>query len=108
MDEHAVEVGPIDVSGVIRDLMDVARVALGRDMEPPSEREAVAVIAALLAVVSERMPEELQAQDARVQAARAVLLMSAVAATSVSSGAVVAIFTDRTVPTVKCQSRPSK
>lgn len=61
---------PINLNDIARPLMDVAKVALGEGMEPLSEDETIAVFAALLAVVERRMRDDLQEQDARVQAAR--------------------------------------
>lgn len=63
--------GTADLDGVIRRLMDVAKVAVGEGMEPQlTDDETINVLAALLAVVERRMPEDLQAQDHRVQDAR--------------------------------------
>jgi hypothetical protein len=63
----------IDVSGTLRGLMDVANVALGDDMPPPSAAEAMLLLRALLATVKRVMPEDLQAQDKRVEDALGLL-----------------------------------
>ena len=61
-----------DINGTIRRLMDVAKVALADEMpEPP--RELLLLLRVLLATVGRTMPADLQAQDIRVQQARALL-----------------------------------
>ena len=70
----SVDFGTADLDGVIRRLMEVAKVAVGEGMEPPlTDEETINVLAALLAVVERRMPDDLQAQDRRVLDARAWL-----------------------------------
>lgn len=56
----------IDVNRSIRDLMDVAKVAIGQDVAQIPEADAKAALEALLALVERSMPAELQAQDRRV------------------------------------------
>lgn len=64
------DVGPINLNLIARPLLDVAKVALGDGMEHLSQEEALPLLEALLTVVEQRMPEDLQAQDRRVLDAR--------------------------------------
>lgn len=61
----------VDANKVIRDLMDVARVAV--QAHHPVTAEGLALIPALLAVIDREMPPALQEQDQRIVAARALL-----------------------------------
>ena len=63
----------IDVSGTIRELMDVARVAVMPSMGQVPKPDAIVALTGLLGLVDRSMPAELQAQDRRVLAARHVL-----------------------------------
>ena len=68
-----IELGRMDINHAIRELMDVARVALQPHMGQVGKDDARAVIAALLAMVGRSMPGYLQNQDRRVIWARTVL-----------------------------------
>ena len=54
----------------LRDLMDVAKVAIGPSMPQANPAEALVAVRGLLALVDRNMPPDLQAQDRRVAAAR--------------------------------------
>lgn len=62
-----------DINGTIRRLMDVAKVALSDKMPEPPEAELLLLLRVLLATVGRTMPADLQAEDIRVQQARALL-----------------------------------
>ena len=60
----------VDINRTLRDLMDVARVALGPDMPQAERGEAFGLLFNLLMVIDRTMPKGLQAQDPRVVAAK--------------------------------------
>lgn len=62
----------IDINAVIRDLLQVASVAVKPGMPEITEDQARAIVPALLSVIDRAMPPELQAQDRRIVAAREV------------------------------------
>lgn len=73
MTDATVHIGTININAIIRDLMDVARVAISPKVEQIPEENARAALAVLLELVDKAIPSELQRQDRRVQMARATL-----------------------------------
>ena len=73
MSSEPIHLGHVDVNAIVRDLMDVARVTVSPSMEQIPEEYVRAVLSVLLELVDNTMPGELQAQDRRVQTARATL-----------------------------------
>lgn len=65
--------GRIGVNGIIRDLLDPARVALAPHMPALPEAHARALLEALIEAVERNMPADLQRQDRRLQEAKALL-----------------------------------
>lgn len=63
---------PIDINAVVRDLLQVASVAVKPGMPEITEDQAKAIVPALLSIIDGAMPPELQAQDRRIVAAREV------------------------------------
>jgi hypothetical protein len=70
---EAVDLGRVDANAILRDLLDVAKVALGPNMPEPSSAEAIDLVKSLLATVERTMPPDLQGQDPRVREARILL-----------------------------------
>lgn len=66
----------VDVNAVLRDLMDVAKVALGPGKPEVRREDGLELLADLLIVIDRVMPDELQQQDKRVVEARAVLALA--------------------------------
>lgn len=71
--EEPVDIGRVDVNATIRGVMDVARVALQPHMAELPEPQAVAALSALLDIVDNAMPDDLQRQDRRVMWGKKVL-----------------------------------
>ena len=71
-DNEPVVTGIIDTNATLRDLMDVAGVALGPGMPTLPRPETRALLDALLAAIDHTMPPELQHQHVSVVSARTV------------------------------------
>ncbi|MEO7223728.1 MAG: hypothetical protein ABIY37_14765 [Devosia sp.] len=65
-----VDIARVDANAILRDLLDVEKVALGPEMSEPSSEEAKDLLQALLTTVERAMPPDLQAQDPRVREAQ--------------------------------------
>lgn len=73
IEDPAIELPPVDGNKIARDLMDVARVALGSSMPQLGAEDGLPLLKALLAVIEARMPADLATQDPRVREARLIV-----------------------------------